>query len=137
MLLLVPVYIIIKHDLARSCFQLKTLLCFMIYTPSYGNFQLKIQILEFTSKEAAASLMSMAAPVWFWKFWEKNSEFGNFFSKILKFWKFSKFWTKISKVGSKFWRWEGYICWKFSGTERFTKKFLVTEWLTWQGNDQT
>ena len=32
-----------KHDLAR--------LCFMLYTPSYGNSQLKMEILEFTSKE--------------------------------------------------------------------------------------
>ena len=43
-----------KHDLAR--------LCFMLYTPSYGNSQLKMEILEFTSKEAAAPLMSLAAP---------------------------------------------------------------------------
>ena len=41
-----------KHDLAR--------LCFMLYTPSYGNSQLKMEILEFTSKEAAAPLMSVA-----------------------------------------------------------------------------
>ena len=40
-----------KHDLAR--------LCFMLYTPSYGNSQLKMEILEFTSKEAAAPLMSV------------------------------------------------------------------------------
>ena len=65
-----------KNDLAR--------LCFMLYTPSYGNSQLKMEILEFTSKEAAAPLMSMAAPVWFWKFWEKNSEFGNFELKFPK-----------------------------------------------------
>ena len=35
---------------------------FMLYTPSYGNSQLKMEILEFTSKEAAAPLMSLAAP---------------------------------------------------------------------------
>ena len=51
----------------------------MLYTPSYGNSQLKMEILEFTSKEAAAPLMSLAAPLWFWKFWEKNSRFWNFF----------------------------------------------------------
>ena len=54
-----------KHDLAR--------LCFMLYTPSYGNSQLKMEILEFTNKEAAAPLMSVAVPLWFWKFWEKIS----------------------------------------------------------------
>ena len=93
-----------KHDLAR--------LCFMLYTPSYGNSQLKMEILEFTSKEAAAPLMSVAAPLWFWKFWKKNSRFWNFFPKFWKFWKlwkFWKFWFKISKVGCKFWCWEGYM----------------------------
>ena len=40
---------------------------------------------------------------------EKKFWIWEFFSKILKIWKFSKFWIKISKVGSKFWRWEGYI----------------------------
>ena len=44
----------------------------MLYTPSYGNSQLKMEILEFTSKEAAA-------PLWFWNFWEKNLDFGIFF----------------------------------------------------------
>ena len=66
-----------KHDLAR--------LCFMLYTPSYGNSQLKMEILEFTSKEAAAPLMSLAAPLWFWKFWKKKSKFWNFFHKNLSF----------------------------------------------------
>ena len=61
----------LKHDLAR--------LCFMLYTPSYGNSQLKMEILEFTSKEAAAPLMSLAAPLWFWKFWKKILDFGIFF----------------------------------------------------------
>jgi len=56
----------------------------MLYTPSYGNSQLKVEILEFTSKEAAAPLMSLAAPLWYWKFWKKNSRFGKFFSEILK-----------------------------------------------------
>ena len=37
--------------------------------------------MEFTSKEAAAPLMSVAAPLWFWKFWKKNSRFWNFFSR--------------------------------------------------------
>ena len=64
----------LKHDLAR--------LCFMLYTPSYGNSQLKMEILEFTSKEAAAPLMSLAAPLWYWKFWKKILDLGNFFPKF-------------------------------------------------------
>ena len=39
----------------------------MLYTPGYGNSQLKMEILEFTSKGAAAPSMSLAAPLWFWK----------------------------------------------------------------------
>ena len=41
--------------------------------------QLKMEVLEFTSKEAAAPLMSLAAPLWFWKFWKKILDFGIFF----------------------------------------------------------
>ena len=55
----------------------------MLYTPSFGNSQLKMEILEFTSKEAAAPLMSFVAPLWFWKFWKKILDFG-IFSEILK-----------------------------------------------------
>ena len=61
---------------------------------------------------------------------EKNSEFGNFFPKFWKFENFQNFelkfpkseanfdagrgiWVEISKVGSKFWRWEGYISQNF------------------------
>ena len=51
----------------------------MLYTPCYGNSHLKMEILEFTSKEAAASLMSLATPLWFWKFWKKILDFGIFF----------------------------------------------------------
>ena len=51
----------------------------MLYTPSYGNSQLKMEILEFTSKEAAAPLMLVAAPLWFWKFWKKILDFEIFF----------------------------------------------------------
>ena len=53
----------------------------MLYTPSYGNSQLKMEILEFTSKEGATPLMSLA-PLWFWKFWKKILDFGTF-SEIL------------------------------------------------------
>ena len=86
----------------------------MLYTPSYGNSQLKMEILEFTSKEAVAPLMSLAAPLWYWKFWKKILDFGNFFPK---FWKIWKFWFEISKVGGKFWRWEGYITMKRQGAQ--------------------
>ena len=76
----------IKHDLARSCFQfwlkigdegdkISRKKLARRYTPSYGNSQLKMEILEFTSKEAAAPLMSVAAPLWFWKFREKKLDF--------------------------------------------------------------
>ena len=61
----------------------------MLYTPSYGNSLLKMEIWEFTSKEAAIPLMSLAAPLWFWKFWYEILDFGIFFRnfeflKILK-----------------------------------------------------
>ena len=62
----------------------------MLYTPSYGNSQLKMEIFEFTSKEAAAPLMSMAAPLWFWKFWKEILNFGIFFLEILNFLKILK-----------------------------------------------
>ena len=64
---------------SRNFVTLGARLCFMLYTPSYGNSQLKMEILEFTSKEAAAPLMSVAAPLWFWKFWKKILDFGIFF----------------------------------------------------------
>ena len=54
----------------------------MLYTPSYGNSLLKMEILEFISKEAAAPLMSLAAPLWFWKFWKKNLDFGIFLGNV-------------------------------------------------------
>ena len=41
-------------------------------------------------KEVAAPLMSVAAPLWFWKFWKKNSRFWEFFSEILNFLKILK-----------------------------------------------
>ena len=86
---------------------------------------------------------AMAILSWKWKFcnwlarrrrplwcqWRPLWGFGNFgkkfwiwefFSKILKILKFSKFWIKISKVGSKFWRWEGYIT---------QKNFLLKQFL--------
>ena len=78
-----------KHDLAR--------LCFMLYTPSYGNSQLKMEILEFTSKEAAAPLMSLAAPLWYWKFWKKILDLGNFFRNFENHENFENFDLKFPK----------------------------------------
>ena len=50
----------IKHDLARSCF--------MSYTLIFGNSLEMIENLEFLRKEMVASLISVAAPLKFWKF---------------------------------------------------------------------
>ena len=63
----------------------------MLYTLSYGNSQLKMEIFEFTSKEAAAPLMSLAAPLWFWKFWKKIQDFGNFFQNFKFFENFENY----------------------------------------------
>ena len=47
--------------------------------------------------------------LWFWKFWEKKIKILENFqtSKIVE--NFHKLQIIISKVGGKFWRWEGYI----------------------------
>ena len=42
----------------------------------------KMEILGLTSKEAAAPLMSVAAPLWFWKFREKIQNFGFFLANF-------------------------------------------------------
>ena len=61
----------------------------------------KMEILEFTSKEAAAPLMSVAAPLWLWKFQKKIQNFG-FFLQILKIMEnFEKLRIIISNVGGK------------------------------------
>ena len=49
-----------------------------IYGPKSAT-RVEMEILEFTSKEAAAPLMSLGAPLWFWKFWKKILDFGIFF----------------------------------------------------------
>ena len=51
-----------------------------------------MEILEFTRKEAAAPLMSEAAPLWFWKFREKIQNLGFFFENFENYgksWKIS------------------------------------------------
>ena len=57
---------------------------FYVIYPELWKLLKKMKILSLASEEAAAPLMSVAAPLWFWKFLKKNSEFGIFFSKILK-----------------------------------------------------
>ena len=49
---------------------------FYVIYPELSKFSKKMKNLEFTSKEAAAPLMSLAAPLWFWKFWKKILDFG-------------------------------------------------------------
>ena len=64
-----------KHDLARL---------YLCYIPRNS---LEI-ILEFIGKEAVASLISVAAPLWFWRFLLENQKFGFFGNlKISRFWK--------------------------------------------------
>ena len=64
----------------------------MLYTLNYGNSQLKMEILEFTSKEAAAPLMSvMAAPWWCWKFWSQIKKIGIFFQNFESFENYEEF----------------------------------------------
>ena len=51
----------------------------------------KRKVLGFTSKEAAAPLISVAAPVWFWKCLGKIEIFGFFGGNFDSFGKFQKF----------------------------------------------
>ena len=47
----------------------------LCYIPRAMAILGKNDILEFTSKGAAAPLMSLAAPLWFWKFVKKILDF--------------------------------------------------------------
>jgi len=49
------------------------------------------------SEEAAASLMSVAAPLWFWKFWKKILDFGIFFRNFENYENFENFDLKFPK----------------------------------------
>ena len=73
-----------------------------------------MKTLEFTSKEVAAPLMSVAAPLWFWKFWKKILDFGIFFRNFENYKKFEnlsikhdlarscfQLWPKIGDKGDK------------------------------------
>ena len=58
-----------------------------------------MEFFEITSKEAAAPVMSVAAPLWFWKSWKTIQNFG-FCLKIME--SFEKLRVIISIVGGKF-----------------------------------
>ena len=62
-----------------------------------------MEILEFTSKEAAALLMSLAAPLWFWKFWKQIKNYGIFSRNFESFENYDEFWKKYE---FKFPKWE-------------------------------
>ena len=64
---------------------------FYVIYPELEHSQLKMEILEFTSKEAAAPLMSLAAPLWFWKFWKEILYFGIFFRNFESFENFENY----------------------------------------------
>ena len=51
---------------------------------------------ELASKEAAAPLMSVAAPLWFWKFWKQIENFGIFFRNFESFENYEEFWKIMS-----------------------------------------
>ena len=53
--------------------------------------------------------MSVAAPLWFWKFGENNSKILIFFAYIENYGASWKIMNRIYKEGGKFWRWEGYL----------------------------
>ena len=66
--------------------------------------------MEFTSKEAAAPLMSVAAPLWLWKFLEKIQNFGIFFANFEnygEFWKISNYNFQSRRQISTL----GGVCW--------------------------
>ena len=54
------------------------------------------------SEEAAAPLMSVAAPLWFWKFWKKILDFGIFFRNFENYENFQNFELKFPKSEANF-----------------------------------
>ena len=46
---------------------------------------------ELASKEAAAPLMSVTTPLWFWKFWKQIENFGIFFRNFESFENYEEF----------------------------------------------
>ena len=97
---------------------------------SESGFSLAIASQPFTRKEVAAPLMSVAVPLWFWKFREKNSKLWIFFANLKIMENFENLRSIISKVGGKFWRWVGYIARKhvvFSGDKFQGCMFLLVQ----------
>ena len=81
----------------------------MLYTPSYGNFRYKVEISEFTTKKAAPLDVS-GSPSVVMEILGKKFKILDFFLQFFKIMdNFEKLRSIISKVGIKFWRWEGYI----------------------------
>ena len=64
---------------------------FYVIYPELWQFPVKMENLEFTSNEAAAPLMSVAAPLWFWKFWKQIENFGIFFRNFESFENYEEF----------------------------------------------
>ena len=56
----------------------------------------KMKTFELASKEAAAPLMSVTAPLWFWKFWKQIENFGIFFRNFESFENYEEFWKIMS-----------------------------------------
>ena len=67
---------------------------FYVIYPELWQFSVKMEILDFINKEAAAPLMSVAAPLWFWKFGNKLKNL-EFFSEMLKVLKIMKNFEKL------------------------------------------
>ena len=61
-----------------------------------------MEIFDFINKEAAAPLMSVAAPLWFWKFRDKKITFWIFWQILENMENFENLRNIISKVGGKF-----------------------------------
>ena len=85
-----------------------------------------MEILEFTSKEAAAPLMSLAAPLWFWKFWKKILDFGIFFRNFDFFENFENYELKFPKQEANFDAERGILVENFWG-ENFWGEIILGE----------
>ena len=70
---------------------------FYVIYPELWKLLKKMKILELGSEEAAAPLMSVAAPLWFWKFWKKILDFGIFFRNFENYENFENFDLKFPK----------------------------------------
>ena len=68
-----------------------------VWEKKIATMIVKMEILEFTSKEAAAPLMSLAAPLWFLNF-GKNPNSGIFFRNFEFFENFENYELKTSSI---------------------------------------